>query len=263
MEDLKRFIFPSIAAIILHGFLISYKLPEPQILKPILKRDPIKIEISAFSPQSPVSKKIEYKKEEVTAKPISPPKVVQKKIIEPPAVIRQQQKKIIMEPELTKEEPVIEEKDKSIETRKQQIENLVKSNNEVSPETVIDQPVVKQVTGDVLNENIEDDSEGILPKKEISIAPIQKKAIPIYRRNKQPPYPVMAKRRGYEGKILLSVLVNTEGMVSELRIKQSSGHLSLDRVAFKAVKTWLFVPATEGGRPVPMWVDVPIEFKLM
>ena len=72
----------------------------------------------------------------------------------------------------------------------------------------------------------------------------------------------MAKRRGYEGEILLNVLVNSKGMVSEIKIKHSSGHLSLDTAALETVKNWLFTPATEGGRPVAMWVNVPIEFRL-
>jgi len=84
----------------------------------------------------------------------------------------------------------------------------------------------------------------------------------MYRENKHPPYPVMARRRGYEGKILLDVLVNSRGLVSDIKIKHSSGHQSLDTAAVETVKNWLFTPASEGGRPVSMWIDVPIEFEL-
>jgi len=84
----------------------------------------------------------------------------------------------------------------------------------------------------------------------------------MYRQNKQPAYPLMAKRRGYEGVTLLNVLVDASGMVSEIKIKTSSGHFSLDSAALETVKNWLFTPATEDGRPVAMWVDVPIEFQL-
>ena len=60
----------------------------------------------------------------------------------------------------------------------------------------------------------------------------------------------------------MNVLVDAEGMVSEIKIKHSSGHLSLDRAALQSVKSWLFTPATEGGRRMAMWVDVPVTFQL-
>ena len=105
-------------------------------------------------------------------------------------------------------------------------------------------------------------AETIPEKVNYKAVVLQKTAIPMYRKNKQPPYPLMARRRGYEGKILLNVFVNSRGVVSEIKIKQSSGHPSLDTAALETVQNWLFTPASEGGRPVAMWVDVPIEFKL-
>ena len=246
MEDLKRLMFPALAAIILHGFLVSLQLPKHQTLKPALKGNPIKIEINAFPPKTSVPKKVEYKKAKVIPKALSQEKVEQKKIIKPPVVISRQQKKLMIEPELTKKEAVIEKN----------------NSNEMPQKKVIDTLAVKQPTVDVHADTITIEPEDIRPEKKISIAPIQKKAIPIYRQNKQPPYPVMAKRRGYEGEVLLHVLVDSEGKVSELKIKHSSGHKSLDRAALKTVRNWLFTPATEGDRPVVMWVDVPIVFQL-
>jgi protein TonB len=62
--------------------------------------------------------------------------------------------------------------------------------------------------------------------------------------------------------VLLNVLVDGEGRVAELHVKNSSGHSSLDRAAVRAVKGWLFTPGLAGGQSVPMWVDVPIIFQL-
>lgn len=87
-------------------------------------------------------------------------------------------------------------------------------------------------------------------------------AVPIYRKNPTPRYPRNARRRGYEGKVILEVLVNEEGSVEDLRVFESSGYQILDRVAMKSVKTWLFEPGRRGDERVEMWVKVPIRFDL-
>jgi len=88
------------------------------------------------------------------------------------------------------------------------------------------------------------------------------RAIPAYRDNPRPEYPRMAKRRGYQGTVLLEVLVSRSGEVKDLRLLQSSGYHVLDRSAMKSVKYWLFEPGSIGGRNVDMWVRVPVRFEL-
>ncbi|MFH1293525.1 MAG: energy transducer TonB, partial [Pseudomonadota bacterium] len=85
-------------------------------------------------------------------------------------------------------------------------------------------------------------------------------AAPRYSENSPPSYPSIARRRGYEGVVMLSVKVLVDGNVGELRIKGTSGHSILDRAAVKAVKKWKFKPAFRGEVPVPMWVEVPVRF---
>jgi len=87
-------------------------------------------------------------------------------------------------------------------------------------------------------------------------------AIPCYKSNPPPQYPEIARRRGYEGEILLSVMVAVDGTVVGLNVKESSGHPVLDRAAMKAVATWEFEPARRMGVPVPLPVDIPVRFVL-
>ena len=94
------------------------------------------------------------------------------------------------------------------------------------------------------------------PVKDVMTLP----AMPRYSENPPPPYPSIARRRGYEGVVMLSVKVLADGSVGELRIKETSGHLMLDRAAAKAVKKWKFKPAFREDVPVSMWVEVPIRF---
>jgi len=94
------------------------------------------------------------------------------------------------------------------------------------------------------------------PRMEDGIRP------PQYLDNNRPDYPLLARLRGYEGVVWLSVEVSPEGRVGDLRVKKSSGFEVLDRSAVRAVKTWRFEPARKSGSAVPMWVDLPIRFTL-
>lgn len=88
------------------------------------------------------------------------------------------------------------------------------------------------------------------------------RAVPLYRENRQPQYPVLARKRGQEGKVILQVLVEASGRVGDLKIVQTSGYPSLDKAALDAVRHWKFSPGKQTGIPVPMWVAVPIVFSL-
>lgn len=85
---------------------------------------------------------------------------------------------------------------------------------------------------------------------------------PRYGNNPAPIYPVEARKLGQQGTVSLSVLVNAEGTVETLGVKEGSGHVLLDQSAMRAVKRWHFKPATVAGIPVSSQVEVPIEFHL-
>ena len=95
-----------------------------------------------------------------------------------------------------------------------------------------------------------------------STAPPLHEATPLYRRNPVPEYPLVARKRGYQGTVVLEVLVNREGKVKELTLSASSGYSVLDQAALTSVKAWLFDPGTRGGDKVEMWVKVPVRFQL-
>jgi protein TonB len=87
-------------------------------------------------------------------------------------------------------------------------------------------------------------------------------AIPRYSQNAPPSYPAIARKRGYEGTVVLEVLVRPDGRVGDLRIITSSGHKTLDKSAMKTVKRWQFEPGRRGDETVAMWVRVPVDFRL-
>ena len=89
-----------------------------------------------------------------------------------------------------------------------------------------------------------------------------REAAPLYQENPPPPYPPMARRRGYEGTVLLVVLVEKQGTVKDLRVLRTSGYPVLDQAALDAVRKWRFEPGRKGEEPVEMWVNIPVRFQL-
>jgi protein TonB len=99
-------------------------------------------------------------------------------------------------------------------------------------------------------------------KSEIPGAQTILEAKPIYRINPPPSYPNIARKRGYQGNVVLEVLIDKRGKVLDLVIFSSSGHSILDKTAIASVKKWLFQPGMRGSDKIEMWVRVPIRFKL-
>jgi TonB family protein len=87
-------------------------------------------------------------------------------------------------------------------------------------------------------------------------------AKPLYRQNPAPSYPPKARRMGYEGTVMLKVLVDENGRVDDCMVIESSGYPILDHTARASVRKWLFEPGNEGGIKKKMWVRVPIRFDL-
>jgi len=88
-------------------------------------------------------------------------------------------------------------------------------------------------------------------------------AVPRYGKNPPPPYPMIARRKGYEGVVLLLVEVLSNGRAGHVKIEKSTGYAVLDTSALKAVKEWKFEPARRMGTPVTVWVNVPVKFVLI
>lgn len=81
-----------------------------------------------------------------------------------------------------------------------------------------------------------------------------------YLNNPAPNYPLISRRLGEEGRVLLRVWVGADGAAAEVAVRTSSGSSRLDEAAMSAVRQWRFVPARRGDEPVAGWVVVPINF---
>ena len=75
-------------------------------------------------------------------------------------------------------------------------------------------------------------------------------------------YPRLARRRGWEGTVVLEVRVDEEGRVVDVRIRKGSGHSVLDKAALTAVRSWRFTPGRTGTSPCAGTTTVTVTFEL-
>ncbi|MGE0659804.1 MAG: TonB family protein [Reyranellaceae bacterium] len=77
-----------------------------------------------------------------------------------------------------------------------------------------------------------------------------------------PHYPRRALSQRQEGTVMIRALIGESGEARQIRLHASSGYPLLDKAALQAVGEWRFAPETVNGRPVAVWVEVPVRFKI-
>lgn len=75
-------------------------------------------------------------------------------------------------------------------------------------------------------------------------------------------YPHSAKRRNLEGRVLVEVWLDKQGMQTKQLIVSSSGHQVLDNAALKTIRQWQFSRHQTAGQEIAYRVHVPINFEL-
>ena len=84
-----------------------------------------------------------------------------------------------------------------------------------------------------------------------------------YRQPPQPEaYPPLARRRGWQGTVLIEVWLDGEGEQLKRQILQSSGHAVLDQAALRSVARNQFAPYTVDGIGQPARLHLPVIFSL-
>ena len=81
-------------------------------------------------------------------------------------------------------------------------------------------------------------------------------------KNPHPTYPLIARKKGWEGRVVLQTDVDKQGNVKFVRILESSGFKVLDDISIETLKTWRFKPAKLGNKFVDDIVNIPVKFVL-
>lgn len=76
-----------------------------------------------------------------------------------------------------------------------------------------------------------------------------------------PIYPEAARAAKQEGRVIVDLLVDENGVVTEARVARSDNAV-FDEAALAAVRQWRFKPGLDEGKPVPFGLVGPVEFKL-
>jgi len=93
---------------------------------------------------------------------------------------------------------------------------------------------------------------------ESAAIPFEAAPIPTFR--PEPLYPDWCREQRIEGRVVLHALIGRDGRVR--RVSVVRGVKGLSEPAQAAIARWLFKPATFGGKPVAVWVEIPVEFRL-
>ena len=75
-----------------------------------------------------------------------------------------------------------------------------------------------------------------------------------------PSYPEASRAAGISGTVMVQALVGRDGRVRDAKVVRSVPELDPEAVA--AVEQWRFIPAKTKGRPVAVWVAIPVKFSL-
>jgi protein TonB len=81
-------------------------------------------------------------------------------------------------------------------------------------------------------------------------------------KNPRPTYPLVARKRGYQGRVVLRAFVTTAGECGDVKLVKTSGYKALDNAAITAVREWRFMPAHQDGEIKASWIEIPINFRL-
>jgi TonB family protein len=76
-----------------------------------------------------------------------------------------------------------------------------------------------------------------------------------------PEYSEEARKAGYQGTCVLSLVVGLDGSPHNIKVAQSLG-MGLDEKVIKAVRSWKFEPARKDGHPVAVQITVEVTFGL-
>jgi protein TonB len=127
------------------------------------------------------------------------------------------------------------------------------------PDIAIDLPVESKATTAITATTQKPVAKPAPPPKTDRIPPRANPRRPLV----EPDYPPQSKRLGEEGATILRLYITEEGRVAEAQIAKSSGFPRLDEAAVKhALRAWKFLPGTEGGKPVAMWYDFRVVWKI-
>ncbi|HOD53218.1 MAG TPA: TonB family protein [Candidatus Cloacimonadota bacterium] len=174
------------------------------------------------------------------------------------------------------ETKVIKAKERVLETVEvlDEIQEKIEQPQEVA-KPIVNIEIVEGAEAD--DENIEEITtiEKSILQPEVAIAPptqeegktskfVIYEEPPVFTVQVQAEYPAFAKKSKIQGTVILDVEILANGTVGAVEVKKSllPGPGGLDEAAIASIKKSKFQPAKNAGKPVAVWVTLPIVFSL-
>jgi protein TonB len=167
--------------------------------------------------------------------------------IKPYRIVFEEPMESVKLPDIIKEEPLPPPIDQP------KIEISASDDGAIAPESAIPKNV--WYDGDILGRPIEKSSAVQSDFTGFDEAPLLISHV-------SPAYPELARLAGMEGRVLLSVLVGTDGTVLEVSLLQSDVTSAMEQSAIEAARRFRFSPARQNGMPVRARISVPVVFEL-
>ena len=99
----------------------------------------------------------------------------------------------------------------------------------------------------------------ITPPKPVIVGPTYD---PHYANALQPPYPASEIRAGNTGRVVLRVLIGTDGHVKQVERVAAASDAFFAAAEKQALTKWRFKPATSDGTPIEQWKTMALRFVL-
>lgn len=182
----------------------------------------------------------------IDERPVQP---VQEKIIKqkPKEAPKQVIKESLPQPVLDKHEVKEVSVSKVIEPA------LISSRQDAAPLSPIAKPVAPVAT--IAPINVKEESKPLLDVEFGSAN------APRFLHREMPMYPLIARRVGKEGRVLLRLTIDEKGNLLNVEVLESAGY-GFTEAAIEAVKKSTFLPAKIDGKPVMAKALLPVKFRL-
>lgn len=85
---------------------------------------------------------------------------------------------------------------------------------------------------------------------------------PVLLRGTKPEYPTLARRNHIQGSVTVRMRIDEHGVPGEISILKAEPKGAFEESVLETLPEWRYRPALKSGKPVPVWVVLPLRFAL-
>ncbi len=145
---------------------------------------------------------------------------------------------------------------KEITVKTNNIQKNIKDKKQIVTATSNSVEKIKNIT------NTKQPQQNITSEKKSSLSKAQVISIIYEQLNQHFTYPKLAQKRNWQGKVLLSLRVNTNGEIDKVELKHSSGYRILDDAALRSLLSVKTLPRIASWLSTDIYLNLPVIYQL-